>query len=164
MGKKPAKAAKRAGDGATDLDQFAKEDFDWLEDQRAIVEATPGQLDLPRGKATRTLRELEAALLPAVAAARDLFRAAARARPYTPPDPSLATIFSDYRHYLRELKASAAKSGKKPNEAIDEYDECIGHVLGCLDKMRLGEGVTRAEALEADAWLRDVPGETMLFN
>jgi len=164
MGKKPAKAAKRAGDGATDLDQFAKEDFDWLEDQRAIVEATPGQLDLPRGKATRTLRELEAALLPAVAAARELFRAAARAQPYSPPDPSLSSIFSDYRHYLRELKASAAESGEEPAEALDEYDACIAHVLDCLGKMRRGEGITRVDALKADAWLRDVPGETLVFN
>nr|MDO8087763.1 hypothetical protein [Candidatus Sigynarchaeum springense] len=164
MGKKPGKATEHDGGEEIDLDQFTREDFDFLDDRARVAEATPEPLDLPCGKATRTLRELEVALLPAIAAARELFRAAARAQPYSPPDPSLSSIFSDYRHYLRELKASAAESGEEPAEALDEYDACIAHVLDCLGKMRRGEGITRVDALKADAWLRDVPGETLVFN
>jgi len=60
------------------------------------------------------------------------------------------------------IKARATGADEEPAGALNEHDECIAHVLGCLDKMRRGEDITRVEALKAEAWLRDVPGEAML--
>jgi hypothetical protein len=103
-------------------------------------------------------------LLPAVAAARYLFRGIARGQSPPAPDPALASIFEDYRHYLHEQHVTLVTDGEEPSELFAEYDEAIAHVLDCFWKLHRGEGVSRVEALKADAWLRDVPGETLLFN
>ena len=59
MGKKPGKTGKRDDGEGVDPDQFEARDFDWLDDRSKVAAAVPDALDLPRGKATRTLRELE---------------------------------------------------------------------------------------------------------
>jgi hypothetical protein len=161
MGKKATRLARGED---IDFDEFTAADFAWLDEPAKVAVAAPEPPDRPRGKATRTLRQLEAALLPAVSIARDLFRAIAKGQAHPPADLALVSIFADYRHYLRELKASVVESGDEPDEALGEYDGCIAHVLGCFDKLLRGEGVTRVEALKADAWLRDVAGESILFN
>ncbi len=157
-------AARRAKGGDPDFDEFTAKDFDWLNDRAKAAAAAPEPQNLPRGGASRTLRQLEAALLPAVSIARNLFRAIASGQSHPPADLALASIFTDYRHYLGELKASVLESGDAPDEVIKEYITCIGYVLGCFDKLLRGEGITRVDALKADAWLRDVLGETLLFN
>ena len=158
------KAAGRARGGDPGSDEFTAEDFDWLDGRARPAAAVPDPRGLPRGDASRTLRQLEAALLPAVDIARDLFRAVARGQPHPPVGPAIASIFRDYRHYLHELHVTLAAGGDEPSELFAEYDEAICHVLGCIDKLLHGEGVSRVEVLKADAWLRDVPGETLLFN
>ncbi len=158
------KAAWRPKDGDPHFDDFTARDFDWLDDRAKVAAAAPEPRNLPRGDASRTLRQLEAALLPAVAAARYMFRSLARGQSHPPADLAIASIFTDYRHYLHELRVSLAAGGEEPSELFAEYDASIGHVLSCFDKLLRGEGITRVEALKADAWLRDVPGETLLFN
>ncbi len=157
-------AARRPKDGDWHFDDFTAKDFDWLDGRVQPTASVAEPQDLPRGDASRSLRQLEAALLPAVSIARDLFRAIASGQSHPSVDLTIVSIFTDYRHYLGELKASVLESGDAPDEVIKEYITCIGHVLGCFDKLLRGEGITRVDALKADAWLRDVPGETLLFN
>ncbi len=156
-------AARRPKDGDPHFDDFTAKDFDWLDGRARPVAATIEPQNLPRGGASRSLRQLEAALLPAVDIARDLFRAIATGQSHRPAGPDIASIFKDYRHYLHEQRVSLIAGGEEPSELFAEYDASIGHVLGCFDKLLRGEGITRVEALKADAWLRDVPGETLLF-
>jgi hypothetical protein len=158
------KVARRARDNDPHFDDFTAADFDWLDSRARPAAAAPEHQDLPRGDASRTLRQLEVALLPAIAAARYMFHALARGQSHPLADPAIASIFKDYRHYLHELHVSLAAGGEEPNELFAEYDASIGHVLDCFDKLLHGDGVSRVEALRADAWLRDVPGETLLFN
>ncbi len=73
-------------------------------------------------------------------------------------------IFEDYRHYLHKLHVSLVTGGEEPSELFAEYDASIDHVIDCFGKLIRGEGVSRVDALKADAWLRDVPGETLLFG
>ncbi len=93
-----------------------------------------------------------------------MFRSLARGQSHPPADPAIATIFRDYRHYLHELHVFLIADGEEPSKLFAEYDETIGHVLDCFGKLLRGEGVSRVEALKADAGLRDVPGDTLLFN
>jgi hypothetical protein len=158
------KATRRARGEDVGFDEFTAADFAWLDDPAKVAAAAPEPQDLPRGMATRTLQQLEAALLPAVNIARDLFRAIAKGQPHPPADLAIMSVFDDYRHYLHELHASLAADGEEPGELFAKYDASIGHVLGCFDKLLRGEGVSRVEALKADAWLRNVLSETLLFN
>ncbi len=165
MAKKPG-APKRKRDA---LDGLVDGDDGWIDEfiadkSKAPDDTTNGLPDLPRGAATRTLRQLEVALLPAVAAARYLFRGIARGQSPPALDPALGPVFEDYRHYLYEQHVTLVTGGEEPSELFAEYDEAIAHVLDCLYKLLRGEGVSRVEAHKADAWLRDVPGETLLFN
>jgi hypothetical protein len=158
------KAARRSRDEDISFDDFTAKDFDWLDGRARPAAAATEPQDLPRGDASRTLRQLEVSLLPAVNIARELFRAISKGQSHPLPNPSIASIFKDYRHYLHELHVTTAADGEEPSELFAEYDASIGHVLSCFDKLLRGEGVSRVEALKADAWLRDVPGETLLFN
>ncbi len=156
-------AALHEGDDDPGFGDFTAKDFNWLDDRSVPAAAAIEPQDLPRGDASRTLRQLEVALLPAVNSARDLFRALAKGQTHPPADPAIASIFKDYRHYLHELHVSLAAGGEEPNELFAEYDAAIAHVLGCFSKLLRSEGVSRVEALKADAWLRDVPAEMLLF-
>ncbi len=158
------KAARRASDGDPHFDDFTAKDFNWLDGRARPAAAVAEPHDLPRGDVSRTLRQLEVVLLPAVNIARNLFRAIAKGHAHPPADPALVSIFKDYRHYLHELHVALAADGEVTNELFAEYDVSIGHVLGCFGKLLRGEGVSRIDALKADMWLRDVPGETLLFD
>jgi hypothetical protein len=165
MAKKPG-APKRKRDA---LDGLIDGNDEWIDDlladkPNAANDATGNRPDLPRGAASRTFRQLEVALLPAVAAARYLFRGLARGQSHPRPDPALASVFEDYRHYLHEQHVTLVTDGEEPSELFAEYDAAIGHVLDCFGKLLRGEEISRIDALKADAWLRDVPGETLLFN
>ncbi|NMC06640.1 MAG: hypothetical protein GYA24_15590 [Candidatus Lokiarchaeota archaeon] len=119
---------------------------------------------LKRGEGVRPIEALEAALLPAIDTLRDFFRAVATGQPCVRPDPSIRAVLADYRYYLDAQRASLVEAGEEPSELFGEYDEAIEHVLQCIDKARRGEGISRVEATRAGAWLRDVPGETILFD
>jgi hypothetical protein len=164
MGKKAGKAPARDENHDLDFDQFTAEDFDWLDDQEKVAKATSVSSTMLGGKAARKLDDLEAALRPGVRTARDLFRTVASGQAPPRLDLALVSVFADYRYHLKQQRVTLLEETGKSPELLDEYDAAIGHVLSCFDKLLHGEGITRVEALKADAWLRDVPGETLLFN
>jgi hypothetical protein len=146
------------------------EEADWIDDLLAlpIPEAVAGAESLPalpQGDTKRTLRQLEVSLLPTIGLARDVFRAIATGTPpRSPPDPAIASIFTDYRHYLIEWRISLIAAGEEPNEAFTHHDAMIGQLLDCFGKVVRKEPVKKVEAVTIARWLGELPAETLLFN